>query len=141
MVVGAGRELHIFSWASRISPVFLCLALSIFFLFFIFIQLYCPNGISPMRNSGCFPREKPAATESRYPTYGACWVFWCFHNSPNSDMDYRIFNVRTYVNACDCTRGCTDTRKRVCTESGRKIPCHIGESNLRRRRGGPMLYQ
>ena len=22
-----------------------------------------------------FPRGKPAATESRYPTYGACWVF------------------------------------------------------------------
>ena len=32
-------------------------------------------------------------------------------------MDYRIFNVRAEVNACDCTRGCTDTRKRVCTES------------------------
>ena len=24
-------------------------------------------------------------------------------------MDYGIFNVRTDVNACDCTRGCTDT--------------------------------
>ena len=23
-------------------------------------------------------------------------------------MDYRIFNVRTDVNACSCTRGCTD---------------------------------
>ena len=31
-------------------------------------------------------------------------------------MDYGIFNVHTYVNACDCTRGCTDTRKRVYTE-------------------------
>ena len=54
-------------------------------------------------------RGKPAAIESRYPTYGACWVFSCFHNPPNSDMDYGIFNVRTDVNACDCTRGCTDT--------------------------------
>ena len=27
-------------------------------------------------------------------------------------MDYRIFNVRTDINACDCTRGCMDTRKR-----------------------------
>ena len=26
-------------------------------------------------------------------------------------MDYGIFNVRTNVNACDCTRGCTDTVK------------------------------
>ena len=33
------------------------------------------------------------------------------HNPPN------IFNVRTDVNACNCTRGCTGTRKRVCTES------------------------
>ena len=22
-----------------------------------------------------FPGKKPAATESRYPAYGACWVF------------------------------------------------------------------
>ena len=81
------------------------------------LQMNCPNGISPIGNPGCFPREKPAATESRYPTYGACWVFQCFHNPPNSDMNYRIFNVRTDVNACDCKRGCTDTRKRVCAES------------------------
>ena len=70
-----------------------------------------------MENSGCFPWRKPAATESRYPTYGAYWVFKCFHNPSNSDMDYGMFNVHTNVNACDCTRGCTDTRKRVCTES------------------------
>ena len=29
----------------------------------------------------------------------------------------RIFNVRTDVKACGCLRGCTDTRKTVCTES------------------------
>ena len=40
-----------------------------------FVQLYCPNGIYAMENSGCFPRGKPAVTESRYPTYCACWVF------------------------------------------------------------------
>ena len=39
------------------------------------LQLYCPNGIDLMGNSGCFPRGKPAATESPYPTYGACGVF------------------------------------------------------------------
>ena len=32
-------------------------------------------------------------------------------------MDYGICNVRTYVNACDCTLESTDTRKRVCTEN------------------------
>ena len=32
-------------------------------------------------------------------------------------MDHRIVNVRTDVNACVCTRVCTDTRKRVRAES------------------------
>ena len=58
-------------------------------------------------------------------------------------MDYRIFNVRTDVNACDCTRGCTDTVRESAlkVDSGRKIPCRSRESNLRRRRDGPMLYR
>ena len=58
-------------------------------------------------------------------------------------MDYGIFNVRTYVNACDCTRGCPDTVRESALKdnSGRKIPCCTGESNLRRMRAGPMLYQ
>ena len=75
----------------------------------ILLQLYCPNGISPMGNSGCFPWEKPAMTESRYSTYCACWVFQCFYNPPNSDMDYRIFNLCSDVYACNHKRGCTDT--------------------------------
>ena len=70
-----------------------------------------------MGNLGCFPWGKPAAAKLSYPTYGTCRVFQCFHNPPNSDMDYRIFNVRTDVNACDCTWGCIDTKRRVCTES------------------------
>ena len=41
--------------------------------------------------------------------------------------------------------GCPDTRKRVCTEkvdSERENKlCRTGESNLRQRRDGPMLYQ
>ena len=45
----------------------------------------------------------------------ACWVCLCCHNPPNSDMDYTIFIVRTDVNACDCTQGCTDTCK-VCKD-------------------------
>ena len=57
------------------------------FLFF-FLQLQCPNGISTMGNSGCLPRGKPAETKSRYSTQSACWVIQCFHNPPNSVMDY-----------------------------------------------------
>ena len=86
--------------------------------------MYCPSGISPMGNLGCFPWGKPAATESHYPTYYACWVFSSVHNPPNSGMDYRIFNMRTDVNAWDCTQGCTDTHIRVFTESW------LGEKSL-----------
>ena len=68
-------------------------------------------------------------TESRYPTYVACWVFECFHNPPNSEMDYWIFNVCTDVNACNCRQGCMDTVRESAlkADSGRKIPCHNGE--------------
>ena len=40
--------------------------------------------------------------------------------------------------------GCTDTHVResaLKVDSGRKIPCRTGESNLRQRRAGPTLYQ
>ena len=43
------------------------------------------------------------------PKVHAYWVFSCFHNPPNSDTDYRIFNMRTDVNADNYTRVCTDT--------------------------------
>ena len=96
-----------------------------------------------MGNSGRFPRGKPAATGSRYQTDGACWVFQCFCNPPNSDMDRGIFNVHTDVNACDCTRGCTDTVRESAlkVDSRRKIPCLTGMSNLCRRRAGSVLCQ
>ena len=48
-----------------------------FFSDFFFL-LYCPNRFSPIGISGCLPWGKPAATESRYPTYGACWMFLVF---------------------------------------------------------------
>ena len=98
-----------------------------------------------MGNSGCLLRGKPAATEARYSTYGACWVLLCFHNPPNCDRDHGIFNMNTNViYAFDCTRGCKDTAKESALKDDperEKIPCRTGESNLRRRHVGPMLYQ
>ena len=39
---------------------------------FVVVHFVVSTGIDPMlypmRNSGCFPQGKPAATESRYPT-------------------------------------------------------------------------
>ena len=113
------------------------------YFYYHFLQLYRPNGISPMGNSDCLPRGQPAATESRNPIYGACWVFSFFYNPQNSDMDYGIFDAHTDVRARDCTRGCADTVKEsaLSVDSVRKIPCRTGESNLRWLRACPMLYQ
>lgn len=55
-----------------------------------------PFDISPMGNSSTFLQRSPAATDLRYPVFDACRVFWCFHNSPNSDMDNMIFNVHVW---------------------------------------------
>ena len=59
-------------------------------------------------------------------------------------MDYRIFNVRTDVNASDCTRWCTDTQwdSALKVDPGKKIHfCCNGESNLRQRHDSLMPYQ
>ena len=94
-------------------------------------------------NSGLVSLGKPAATESCYPTYSLCWVFKSFHNPPNSDMNYRVFNMHTDVCMRFSLGGCTDTIREsaVKVDSGRKILCHSGESNLCQRHGGLMLYQ
>ena len=94
---------------------------------------------------GRSPRRKPAATESRHPTYAACWVLKCFQNPPNSDMDYRIFNARTNVSLMHAIthRGVrTHVRESALKfDFGRKIPCRAGESNLPQRRAGSTVYQ
>ena len=55
-------------------------------------------------------------------------------------MYYGIFNPRTDVTACNCTKRCTDTVGESAVKV-EKIPCRTGQSKLRRRRAGPMLYQ
>ena len=49
------------------------------------------------------PGKATAATraEQHSPT-SACWVFSCFCNPPNCDMDYRIFNLRMWSFVCMC---------------------------------------
>ena len=58
-------------------------------------------------------------------------------------MDYGIFNVRTEIKACDCTRGFTDTvsESALKDDSGGKSPCHTRESNLQWPSAGSMLYR
>ena len=84
-----------------------------------------------MGNLVCFPRGKPAATVA----------------PPNLRCMLRCFSVsiihRIRVNACDCTRWCTNTVRESAlkVDFGRKVPCCTGESNLRQQRASPTLYQ
>ena len=49
-------------------------------------------------NSGWFPPGKASSHSTALPrVFFLRAVFSCFHNSPNTDMDYMILNVRTYV--------------------------------------------
>ena len=74
--------------------------------------LYSPAGLLPSKIRTVFPRGKPAATESRYPNrLCKLGVLVLPYIPPNSETDYRIFNVRKAVNARDYRRGCTDTVK------------------------------
>ena len=69
-------------------------------VFFIhFITLLIPWGKCRPPYLGMatvYSSRKSSANQS----YSACWVFTCFCNPPNSDMDYRIFNVRTWSFLC-----------------------------------------
>ena len=101
-----------------------------------FYNCIVPMGFLQWEIQVAFPWESQPR-QSRFPTYGACWMFYCFHNPSNSDMDYRIFNVCTDVHACDYT-----VKESVLkVDSGRKIHWRTGELKLGWQSAGPMLYQ
>ena len=107
---------------------------------FVFLNCIVPLGFLPQDIQVAFPGESQLQ-QACYPTNNACWVFQRFNNPPNSDLDYRIFNVRTNVNTWDCMRGCTDTIKESAlkVDPGSKISCCYEESNLRQRHAGLTL--
>ena len=115
------------------AAFFLCFCFSFFYFPLFFLTAVLSYRDFSHRKFGSLSREKPAAKESRYPTDGTCWVFWCFYNPSNSDRGCGILNVRTDVYACDCTRGCTDIvtkvdsrRKLLDAPGNRKIePAHL----------------
>ena len=48
-----------------------------------------------------YPSKATAAARAALSSaISACFIFLCFHNPPNSDMDCRIFNVRTWSFLC-----------------------------------------
>ena len=112
---------------------------SILFIY-LFYDCIVPLGFLSWDIRIAFPREsRLRQSHATQPTV----LSGCFSASIIHRVDYRIFNVCTDVNACDCTQVCRDTRRESArkVDSGRKIPCRTGESNLRQRRGGSMLYQ
>ena len=62
--------------------------------------------------------------------HAGCFTVSVIHQT--LDTDYSIFNMHTGVNVSDCTGGCTDYIREPAlkVDSGRKIPCRTGESNL-----------
>ena len=138
------RTIHVVqnSMVMRIGSTQKELTVSLFTLLFIFTTVFCPGEFLPWECRVPFPGERQLRqSRATQPSVNAEYL--CFRNSPNSDMDYRIFNVHKHVNACDCTRGCTDTvRESVLkVDSGRKILRRNGESNLCQRRSGSTLYR
>ena len=77
-----------------------------FTFFFFFLQLYCPSGISPLGNLGCFPRgnedtggeyEFPVGSavctedtgdEYEFPVGSAVHVHLCIVSSPGNCAEY-----------------------------------------------------
>ena len=57
----------------------------------------------------CLGKSTAAAKAALPSPTSACWVFSCYRNPPpNSDMDYRIFNVRTWSVLCVLRMGNVD---------------------------------
>ena len=108
-------------------------------LLFTFYNCIVSVGFLPWEIRDAF-RSKGKASCDRIALPNRRCMLECFCVSITH---YRIFNVCTDVNVWDCTRGCTDTVKESAlkVDSGRKIPCPTGESNLRHQRAGPTLYQ
>ena len=81
--------------------------------FFFFFALY----LSLVENLGRLTWVKlQQPQEQRYPFLTVHAVFSCVQTKVWLSI-LGVFNVRTDVDACDCTRGICGHRKRVCTES------------------------
>ena len=111
-----------------------------FCFFFTFYNCIVQMGFPPWKIRVAFPGESQLR-QSRYPTYCACWVFvsiihrtltWTTGSLTCAQMLMHAIahgGVRTHVR-----------EPAVKVDSGRKILCRTGESNLRQRCAGPALY-
>ena len=95
---------------------------SVYFYFFIlflcFIFIFLITALSLVRNSGRLYRVRYAQQpqEERHPFLPVCAVFTCVRTMAWLPV-FGLFNVRTDVDTCDCTRGLYGHRERVCSEN------------------------
>ena len=115
-----------------------------FLLFFpTFYNCIVPIGFLSCEIQVAFPGKsqlrQSRATQPK--VHVGCFIVSIIH--PTLTWTTGSYNVCTDVNACDCTQGCTDTVRESAlkVDSGRIIPRRTVESNLRRWRACPMLYQ
>ena len=94
----------------------------IIIFYFYVLHLYCPNDISPMGNSGCFPWGKPAATTVHAGYFSVSIIHQTLTWTTGSLMCAQIL---MHANA---HRGVwTHLRKSALkVDSHRKIPCALG---------------
>ena len=71
----------------------------------LFYNCIVPMGFLTREIRVAFPGESQLRQSRATQRTVHAGGFGGFFNPPNSDMDYMIFNMRTNVNACDCTWG------------------------------------
>ena len=106
---------------------------SVFVFFVLFFTLCCPK-------ESHLQQSRSRATQP-FTNYSACWVFICFHNPPNSDMDYRIFNVRTCLFLCVRAHVHTGVGHTDCETAQRFWLTILCVCSWRMRGANPTLYQ
>ena len=92
-----------------------------FGFFFFFVRTKCLGGIPAMRNSKYFARGKPATTKSRYPPYGACWVFQYFHKTHTHTHIHTQTHTHTHTRTQRHTHTHKQTNTHAHTQSHRRV--------------------
>ena len=122
--------------------IVLVVVVVVLFFFLLFYNCIVPMGFLPWENRVAFPGgSQLRQSRATQPTVQA----GCF----SASRIHRTFTWTTESLTCAQTlmhaivHGGVQTHVRESTlkvdDFGRKIPCRIGESNLRQRRDGPML--
>ena len=118
-------------------------SLSFFFSFFFSLFFLALNS-SLAGNSGRLTWVRlQQPQEQRYPFLTVRSVFSCLHTRVWLRCVGFFLTCTQMLKHAIAHEGCTDTVRESAlkVDSGRKIPCRTGESNLPQRRADPTLYQ